>query len=648
VLDPKKDKIKLQVFDYDTIGTHDLLGTAEISSEIFKELASTAHQAGSYHRTRRFWIRLTPPEEKQKLRLRLSSSKSFSLPPSRIRLEVSYGVLMPQKFPSLDEVSKEEDGTEESKQDENTTNEKASTTEEQSTSIVQEAKEELIELEQQDTFEQAQDLDTEILRRLYRRGQVCLKAGFVKKEGFSGLRQWRKRWLELELILEYQEGEADPAVAASLRYFKSSDDRGDDMDERDANDKAKPVGEVRLGEHDELNSSSDSGSFELRAGGKLWRIKKCSSDDTDPKDWTQEWTDVIKRALGCVKMDRVALAHHVRSAAASMSYEPSVKESGGATLVVEIFEARGLVAADKSGLSDPFVLAKLGNQSWQSRTLRQTLEPKWFEYTEFWAGYNDTDWAITSSKRANIDQRDNSTPLNTNNSTASQSNRKESATFGGFDLMEGVLELQVMDEDSRGKSELLGSLLVPLVDLLPIVRSNSTEIDEFTYESQDAALEHAFNEPPKPQWFPLHPPNAHTHRRISFRRQRDKKKNSGAGNFDDESLGAGEILLRLTLRKFEVAKLNPLRRISHSVKVIRAVQNFAAAAHHHTAALGNAAVKGTASGVNVAVKGTTTAAKAAANLAARTGRPLSMNSVASKLKSTHSEKSPARVPVTSQ
>jgi len=55
-------------------------------------------------------------------------------------------------------------------------------------------------------------------------------------------------------------------------------------------------------------------------------------------------------------------------------------------LVFKLHSARDLKAADKNGLSDPYVLIKLPGQNvqpWRSRTIRKTLNPDWEQEHEF-------------------------------------------------------------------------------------------------------------------------------------------------------------------------------------------------------------------------------------------------------------------------
>ena len=53
------------------------------------------------------------------------------------------------------------------------------------------------------------------------------------------------------------------------------------------------------------------------------------------------------------------------------------------TLRVQVIRARGLLAADRNGLSDPFVTLAVAGQRHRSRTIKRTLAPEWDEVVEF-------------------------------------------------------------------------------------------------------------------------------------------------------------------------------------------------------------------------------------------------------------------------
>jgi len=342
-------------------------------------------------------------------------------------------------------------------------------------------------------------LDEEVAWQLLRYGQVTLRAGRVRKQSLAGLRAWRTRWLELQLALEYEPESPDPLVAATLV---------DCRDDLDASKKKKnapvPVGELRLGEKSEVLGRALKKSFSLtatsasqfeigNAKGKLWRVRCADGDDA------RQWTEAISRALSAVRADRETVAALLRR-----QHREDGGTSRGATVVVEIIEARGLVGAEDT---NPFVVATVGPQTHATRAVRQTLAPRWNEYVELWAGAEEEP-------------------------PSSHNNERPTKIFGGFELAEQELKIEVFDEDlarRRDQADLLGSVTLPL--------------QELRRESDD---------PPDPRWFPLHPPR-HLHER------------------NDN----GEIFLRVTLRRFEVAKLGPRHRVSQSARVLHAVAGFA-------------------------------------------------------------------------
>ena len=52
-------------------------------------------------------------------------------------------------------------------------------------------------------------------------------------------------------------------------------------------------------------------------------------------------------------------------------------------LVVHLIEAEGLAAADRDGLSDPYVVLRAGDVKWRSSTVKRSLTPKWNESWSF-------------------------------------------------------------------------------------------------------------------------------------------------------------------------------------------------------------------------------------------------------------------------
>ena len=189
------------------------------------------------------------------------------------------------------------------------------------------------------------------------------------------------------------------------------------------------------------SSSQSSRVLALRAGGrakKLWRVR--CTDEPDAAAWRAAFAtafaalradhrhiaaairrasrqNAVSRARGVrtrtsqtlgLVLDLVLLAGDRESArtrffsldaergvlrvlcdAQSLAPAPAFRaprQSFGALVVVEILEARGLAAADANGLADPYVTAELAGQTLTTRTVRATLEPRWCEALEFWAG----------------------------------------------------------------------------------------------------------------------------------------------------------------------------------------------------------------------------------------------------------------------
>ena len=54
-------------------------------------------------------------------------------------------------------------------------------------------------------------------------------------------------------------------------------------------------------------------------------------------------------------------------------------------MIVSLVEAKGLVAADKNGTSDPYCTLELGKQKFRSKTVKKTLDPKWGQAFKFGA-----------------------------------------------------------------------------------------------------------------------------------------------------------------------------------------------------------------------------------------------------------------------
>ena len=53
------------------------------------------------------------------------------------------------------------------------------------------------------------------------------------------------------------------------------------------------------------------------------------------------------------------------------------------TLHVHLVSATGLKSADRNGKSDPYARLRLAGQQLRSKTLMETLEPRWDEHFEF-------------------------------------------------------------------------------------------------------------------------------------------------------------------------------------------------------------------------------------------------------------------------
>jgi phosphatidylserine decarboxylase len=53
-----------------------------------------------------------------------------------------------------------------------------------------------------------------------------------------------------------------------------------------------------------------------------------------------------------------------------------------ATLTVTLIEGRGLVAMDRNGFSDPYVVLDIGEHRKRSKIMYKTLEPVWNEVFE--------------------------------------------------------------------------------------------------------------------------------------------------------------------------------------------------------------------------------------------------------------------------
>lgn len=119
----------------------------------------------------------------------------------------------------------------------------------------------------------------------------------------------------------------------------------------------------------------------------------------------------------------------------SVAPEPTVQAADDSgplgVLVLHLESASGLRSADKNGLSDPYVTAKVaGNKTWRSRTCFKTLDPNWYQTHEF-PGYL-------------------------------------------ADLVSQPLQLRVYDFDVLTFNDPLGHLSVPLDDLLKPSASRAT------------------------------------------------------------------------------------------------------------------------------------------------------------------------------
>jgi len=644
IMDPANEKLSFKVMDYDKFGDNDLLGTASVPPDVLRNLSSfgrgktgnaKTRGGGGGERTRALWLQIAAPKSQKALdKLKYQHADR----PSRLRVELSYGILAPRNtdFKPLDLVLQPKTGEETVLQDldkappplssskkvdappppkvdaplsskvDAPLSSKVSFREEQEEGRAEEKKQDTDEDESlqhdfgdfdfDDDDEESpggEDLDAETLRRLCRYGQVTLRAGRVRKQSKSGFGLWKPRYLELQLTLEYKEAEA--VIAATLVHYRVSSEKGlrkkNVNDDEGPDDRRQPLGELRLCAEAELLKRENLASslfpiyvndtqFEVKAKERIWRFRCESKEDAS------SWTATMTRAIRAIRTDHAKVADLMRRA----SLKPEAHEAtAGASLVVELIEARGLAGSDDNGLSDPYAVAAVGpKQTHTTRIIKQTLSPEWNEYVEFWAGTfggghlaaatasssagppheHDEDAAaggqtrrISSSGSMGSPPSYSSTTRDGGSTTRERSRKPcvDGGSFGGFDLRDEKLTVRVWDDDlgrRGGQPELLGSLDIPLEDLLPEER----EHDHLGWEGDKKP----FAEPPAPKWWPLRPPT-------SSRRHRRNRHDPLYRSLSGGPAPAGEILLRLTLRRFHVARLDPPQRRSQPARVLRAV-----------------------------------------------------------------------------
>ncbi|KAJ8602099.1 hypothetical protein CTAYLR_001660 [Chrysophaeum taylorii] len=468
-VDPARDRVRFEVWDHDMFGEHDALGTAEVPADILLDL-------GSRSRTRAIWLRLDEPPKPNKLRRR---DKTI---PSRLRIELSYGVLRPSKssFRAFDDVFDAAEVLVAADDDDDDFSPSSPPSSESSSS------KEVVS---------HQVLARDELRDLHRRGATTLRTGYVKKDG--GLRPWRRRWLELELCLEFG---PTRALSATLRFFRDSE-------------KFVAHSELRLTSKDSVDLAGSG--FEVRQPSTRG-VKIRAPEDA------AAWVAEIDRALRAIKLD---VAPH------PSGREPDQRTvTTGATIVVEIFQARGLVAPED--LCDPFVVATLGGgQTFKTRTVRRDLNPKWCEHAEFWGGY--------------------------------LSSETTTSLFGGFSTLKDALTITVYDEDVGAPAhDVLGSLHLPLAPLVQPLLSSRHRHHHHHHQHQHQQHQHQHSPaennnhhrraPPRPQWYTLSPPSSHQPHHHHKKHQHRHRH--------------GEILLRITPRIATVAKLDSKHRLALSAK----------------------------------------------------------------------------------
>lgn len=472
--------------------------------------------------SRALWIQLDPPPFKNKLKRRQL--------PARLKIELDFSILTPEKhrFKALDDVA---DGV--------------SANQEVESPTVKTRDEEDHHSYDTSFIDGEALLDLDHLQALHRRGSIAVKSGYVRREKtYGGVKTSSKRWLELILSLEYVNNTTmEPYV--TLRYFSEEADENLSEDTKSSCNSSpsyirfrkrrrtvehragifRKHGETRLLSGDKVEMTSTS-NFKIKTSSKMWRFR---SEDAST------WVVMIQKTLKSQERI-VALAER----AASIPRRPVEPDVEGKTVVVEIFQAHGFVtrsAQDRTRRrAAPYVELELFGQSYRSSTVMNDFEPSWCEHAELWAG--DALGISTES--------------------------------GCFKTTEKTLKLRIVDEKS-GDTE-LAVLHVPLKDLP----------SEITPEDK----------PPPPQWYALEPPGSkaltNAHRRIrSFflaatkAQQQEEARTTSVG--EGHASPHGEILLRITLRKFALSRVEGVEKVSSSLALVSRVHRLAQEARERTA-----------------------------------------------------------------
>lgn len=531
--------ISIKVYDFDSISENDLLGTADVPEQVIRELRQTSHR-DQLPTARGIWLELRPP---QKYRDRLKLKPKSKLP-ARVKLDLCYSALYPAKtfFTAFDDVFTHPNAAEC----------KANVGLEPPGQAYHTSPQQPTLPPQRQRDSAAYGIKEAQLHRLYRHGNTILKAGVLRKQGFGGFRApWNKRWFELELSLEYQA--EVPHLAATLRYFRSEGptqvstanvnasrmrrlrrslrDKAAVSAHKSNNDELKyrsssnhPLGQCRLDAMDAIQLKSAT-VFEIhQSPGNTWRL--CGDD-------AGAWVDALKRALQALqiasKVLEVVSGHR-------LSDEPTSDLVNGATMVVEVFQARGIPATDDYGFSNPYVALDLAMQSYRTRTIRFNLAPQWCECVEFWAGATDIE-----PSRAALQQ------------------------FGGFRTADQRLSVKLFDEHVDGLRHLLGTLDIDLRDLLADHRAGTVAL---------------------PEWYALESPThfRHRHRFRHYHRHHHQRGES-----------AGEVLLRITLRKCSlrgVAESSP--RVAVGASILTSLHTITTGTNQHCRTIDESEIAGAA------------------------------------------------------
>ncbi|KAH8045237.1 C2 domain-containing protein [Aureococcus anophagefferens] len=234
--------------------------------------------------------------------------------------------------------------------------------------------------------------------------------GAILKEGFGGFKRWSHRWLELELELDLTADGFRLAAVPEINQWNG----------RPQNFKPLELGhiEARGVRYGKPASTDDAEA----ARGEV-RLSPDAAVSILEEKKKQAVVEAASAALG---LDGAAL----RSAGENGD---AVDLYSGATVVVEILEARGLAAADDDGLSDPYAVARLGGETFSTRTIKHTLDPQWFESHEFCGGValgeSRGEYADFSADGAADDDDDDGTPKR----TACVNFRRRSGDGGGVE-----------------------------------------------------------------------------------------------------------------------------------------------------------------------------------------------------------------------